>query len=269
MLDGCELHIEVSGSGSALLLLHGFTGSIEAWPAAALAPLAPHFRLVRVDLLGHGRSSHCGNPARYALDEQVSDLCRVLDALDVESAVWAGYSMGGRLALGAAALRPERVRALVLESASPGLAGEVERRERARADEAWAERLLTDDLDRFVEQWMAQPLFASQQESLSTGLLERERERRRRNDPVSLAANLRGFGTGIQPPLWDRLERIVAPTLLLAGERDAKFRDIAQRMARAMPNARTAAIAGCGHTIHLESPHEWGAEVLRFCADLS
>jgi 2-succinyl-6-hydroxy-2,4-cyclohexadiene-1-carboxylate synthase len=269
MHDGCGLRIEVSGSGPALLLLHGFTGSIEAWPAAALAPLAPHFRLVRVDLLGHGGSSRCADPARYALDEQLSDLCRVLDALDVESAVWAGYSMGGRLALGAAALRPDRVRALVLESASPGLAGEAERRERARADEAWAERLLTDDLDRFVEQWMSQPLFASQQERLPAAMIDRERERRLRNDPASLSASLRGFGTGIQPSLWDRLAGITAPALLLTGERDAKFRDIAQRMARAMPHARTATIARCGHTLHLESPREWGTEVLRFCTGLA
>jgi pimeloyl-ACP methyl ester carboxylesterase len=55
-------------------------------------------------------------------------------------------------------------------------------------------------------------------------------------------------------PLWDRLEALAVPVTLAAGERDAKFRAIAERMADALPDARAEVIAGAGHAAHLEAP---------------
>ncbi len=265
--DGERLFFETRGEGPPLLLAHGFTGSGQAWESDLVGALSRDHRAIVPDLLGHGRSSKPGVPARYALEQVIDDLVQVLDACEVERATWVGYSMGGRVALGAAVLRPARVRALVLEGASPGLQDHVERRERVAADEVLARKLETEPLESFVDDWMALPLFASQQ-CLGPEYLARARARRLSNDPRALAACLRGLGTGTQPALWAALKEVRCPVLLLAGDRDAKFRDLGMRMQAELPDARFAVVADAGHTTHLENPEAWLAQVERFVRGL-
>lgn len=266
--DGVALRLHLRGRGPALLLVHGFTGSSAAWGAGVCEPLARAGRLIAVDLPGHGQSDPVRDPSRYEPRELVADLCEVLDAQGIPDAVWIGYSMGGRLALAAAVHQPERVRALVLEGASPGLREAAERRARRAADEELARRLERDGIEAFVEHWMAQPLFASQAE-LAADLSSRERRRRLANDAHALAACLRGFGTGAQPSFWDALPGLRIPVLLLTGERDRKFRGIADAMAAALPCATRAEVAGAGHATHLENPPAFANRVCEFLDALS
>jgi 2-succinyl-6-hydroxy-2,4-cyclohexadiene-1-carboxylate synthase len=263
MRDGLRLHVHVQGEGEPLLLLHGFTGSVDAWGEEMLRGLSQAFQVVAVDLPGHGRSESSPNPDRYRIEEILADLAQILDSMAMEKARWLGYSMGGRIALAAAVLQPARVTALILESASPGLAGENERRARRRADEALAEGILRGGMEAFVDHWMGLPLFATQGK-LPTRVREANRARRLRNDPEALAACLRGLGTGAQPSFWDDLVAIRVPTLLLAGEEDQKFTDIAQRMSDRIPAAELRLIPKSGHSIHLENPFAWLAAVRTF-----
>ena len=258
---------EARGAGPPLLLVHGFTGCASAWPPPLRAGLERAFRVIAVDLPGHGAAAPRSAPADWGLERVVDELCGVLDTCGARRALWAGYSMGGRIALGAGVLRPERVAALVLESASPGLRGEPERAQRHADDDELAQRLEREGLEAFVARWMAQPLFVSQR-ALGPERLEAERRRRLRCDAASLAACLRGLGSGAQPPLWDALEKLRAPALLLAGELDTKFRAIAREMAERLPDARVRELAGCGHAGHLEDPEAWLAAVSRFAGRL-
>ena len=79
-------------------------------------------------------------------------------------------------------------------------------------------------------------------------------EDRRRNTAPGLAAALRGLGTGVMPSLWDRLGTLDVPVALVVGERDEKFRAIAERMEAALPSASLHVVAGAGHAVHLEAP---------------
>jgi 2-succinyl-6-hydroxy-2,4-cyclohexadiene-1-carboxylate synthase len=176
-----------------------------------------------------------------------------------------GYSMGGRLALGFALTYPERVRRLVLESASPGLETDEERTARRAADEELAKQLEGEGVEAFVDRWEAQPLFASQS-ALPAEVRTAHRARRLRNDPRSLAAALRGLGTGVLPSYWRALEACEVPTLLLTGEVDMKFVDIAGRMQDRMRNARLVVVPGAGHAVHLERPQAWVEAVVGFLA---
>jgi len=261
--DGLRLHVRVQGNGPPLLLLHGFTGSIEAWGREVLQGLALAYQVIGVDLLGHGESDASSEPGRYRMEEMLQDLSQVMDALAVEEARWLGYSMGGRIALAAAASRPARVSALVLESASPGLTSDNERRARRRADEALAEGILRGGMEAFVDHWMGLPLFATQGK-LSPKAREENRARRLKNRPEALAACLRGLGTGAQPSFWDALPTLDVPTLLLAGEEDPKFTETARSMAGLLPRAELRLIPRAGHTIHLENPFAWLAAVRTF-----
>jgi 2-succinyl-6-hydroxy-2,4-cyclohexadiene-1-carboxylate synthase len=262
--DGLHLFVEDLGAGKPLLLVHGFTGSSEAWGRELKDSLASRLRLLCVDLLGHGGSDKPETPGRYALDAMVEDLCDVLEARNLQRTIWLGYSMGGRIALGAAIRRPERVSALVLEAASPGLAGASERAQRVADDERLAQTLETEGIETFVKRWMDLPLFRTQRR-LGPERLAEERERRVRNAPRALAACLRGLGPGVQPSLWQALPRVHVPTLLLVGEEDAKFRGIAARMAHALPRSLTRTLPQAGHATHLECPALYVEAVREFC----
>lgn len=187
----------------------------------------------------------------------VGTLTGVLEECGVERAVWVGYSMGGRIALGAAVLQPSRVAGLVLEGASPGLASEDERRRRRERDEARAAALEQEGLEAWVERWMALPLFASR-ERLPPDVRERERARRVADNSVEgLARTLRELGTGSQPSFWAELGRVRVPVLLLTGALDPKFCRIAGEMVRRLPEARWVRVPGAGHAVHLEAPRAW------------
>jgi 2-succinyl-6-hydroxy-2,4-cyclohexadiene-1-carboxylate synthase len=126
--------------------------------------------------------------------------------------------------------------------------------------------LETDGMEAFVAHWMSLPLFRTQAR-LAPARLEQERARRLRNAPRSLAACLRGLGTGAQPSLWAALKDVQIPTRLLVGERDAKFRHIARDMADALPRASTHVVPGAGHATHLECPEAFVMAVRSFCGN--
>lgn len=261
--DGLRLRVREAGDGDPILLLHGFTGSSESWGEPLLATLAERSRVLAIDLPGHGDSDGPREPGRYAIEAVVADLCDVLEMRGITAAAWIGYSMGGRVALGAAVLAPRRVSRLVLESASPGLAADEERSERRIADASLARRIRSEGIARFVEQWEMLPLFASQAR-LPSGLLAAQRERRLANDPAALAACLGGLGTGSQPSFWEDLPAVRAPALVLAGGEDLRFREIGRQMADRLPQARLEVVRGAGHAVHLEAPDAWLAAVRDF-----
>lgn len=254
--DGRSLFVRVSGSGTPLLLLHGFAGSGDGWGPRITDALADRHRVLAVDLPGHGRSARADDVAAAGIAEVVEALVRLLDRLEMSTTTWAGYSMGGRVALAGAALRPERVARLIVESGSPGLRSERERRERRAADEELARMVETEGIAAFVALWESLPLFATQSR-LPGSEAEAVRRRRMAQRPEGLAASLRGCGTGSQPSLWEALGRVAAPTLLIAGEEDSKFLAIAERMAAALPDARLRVVAKSGHAVHLEQPAGW------------
>lgn len=264
--DGVELRVEDRGDAGTtpVLLVHGFTGSVEAWSEDLIRTLGESGRrVVAVDLPGHGRSEAPTDPDRYAMERVVEDLVQVLDHLEIPRADWIGYSMGGRVSLGGAVLRPRRIRRLVLEGASPGIADPEEASARRRADEALADAVLSDGLEAFVDAWMDKPIFRTQRR-LPEERRARERRRRMACRPEGLAHTLRGLGTGRQPSFWSALPEVRAPTLLLTGADDEKYARIAQEMAERIPDAAHVPIPEAGHAVHLERPSAWLREVVSF-----
>lgn len=227
-----------------------------AWPQEVVHELGRRHKLFLVDLPGHGSSARIHEPKRYAIEEIALDLCGVLDELRIQSADCLGYSMGGRIALATAALRPDRVRRLILESASPGLADENARFLRRQSDEALAVQLETSSIASFVKYWMDLPLFVTQNR-LNPNRLQAVFDQRIKNDAASLAATLRGLGTGSQPSFWDALPSIVNPTLLVTGALDLKFRDVSEKMQDLMPNAERRVVHHAGHCVHLEQSQRY------------
>lgn len=246
-----------------VLLLHGFTGSSEAWGERILGRLSAGRRVIAVDLPGHGSSLISTDPAQIDFSAVVALLAEALDAHGIPVADWIGYSMGGRIALAAAIQRPDRVRRLVLESSSPGLETETERALRRTEDEGLADRIEELGIDWFVDHWMELPLFASQR-TLNAQSRDEARLRRLRNDPKHLAAALRALGAGSQPSLWSELTELRKDLLLVTGEADVKYGRLADRIADSIPTAAHVCVPGVGHAVHVEAPDAWLEAVVGF-----
>lgn len=209
---------------------------------------------VCVDLPGHGGSTG-GDPEDYTFAETADSILHVLDALAIERAVLAGYSMGGRIALYTAIQNPMKFIGLVLESASPGLKTEAERSERKQIDNTRVGMIADLGIERFVDLWYDMPLFESLRDH--AGILAELKERVKTNDPAELAKSLEHSGTGVQPSLWQRLQDIEIPVLLICGELDTKFCETNSEMSRLINRAKFAIVPGAGHNVHLERPDEY------------
>src|SRR4029079_17601619 len=116
---GIELAIEVRGEGPALVCVHGFGGAKEDF-ADHLEALAERWRVITVDLRGHGDSDAPSDPSSYSLDRLARDVEAVADAVGAERFRLLGHSMGGMLARRIVLARPERVAGLVMMRPPPG-----------------------------------------------------------------------------------------------------------------------------------------------------
>lgn len=271
IVHGVTYFYEVTGQGDPLLLLHGFSGSSQSW-ADHVPVLAQQFCVITLDILGHGKTNSPADPTRYCMEKVAADVTAVLRQLPTVNRQSSmvnliGYSMGGRLALYLAVHYPQLFRALILESASPGLETEAERSARRASDHALAGRIERDGMASFVSEWEALPLWASQQQ-LAPEKRAALRAQRLGNNPTGLANSLRGLGTGAQPSLWPHLPQLTLPVLLLAGELDEKFVGISRKMHRLLLNSQCNIIAGAGHAVHLERPLLFQKAVFTFLAGL-
>lgn len=226
-----------------VVLLHGFGGTRRAWDGVAELLPRERYRSLAIDLPGHGEAAGAPRPITFAgcVDEVL--------ARAPERFVLCGYSMGGRVALHVALAAPQRVRRLALVASSAGIEDEHERAARRDSDELLARQLEEEPYERFIERWRSQPLFA--EEPPHAGELARADQRR--NDPLALAAVLRGIGTGQMTPLWDRLAELGMDVAVVVGERDRKFRELGRRMVELLPRGELVVVPG-GHGLPLENP---------------
>jgi 2-succinyl-6-hydroxy-2,4-cyclohexadiene-1-carboxylate synthase len=216
-----------------LVLLHGFTATGRSWdPVRRLLDAERYPDVLAPDL---GAPSIADQVARLRQDEPYA---------------LAGYSMGGRIALHLALAQRELVERLVLVSTTAGIEDPRERAERRAADERLAAEIERDGVEAFADRWAAGPLFTGQPPAVAAAA----REDRLRHEPAALAATLRGLGTGTMEPVWHRLRELTMPAAVVAGERDARFRALAERLARDLPNAELVVVPGAGHAVHLEAP---------------
>ncbi len=163
--------------------------------------------------------------------------------------VLVGYSMGARLALHAL-LADGPWDAAVLVAPHPGLESEEEKAARRAADAEWAHRALSGDWKEFLKRWEGQAVIRGTSNiewkmADRAGLVKRRRE---------VARSFVDWSLGTQEPLWERLPEIACPVLWCAGERDAKFRALAERAAELLPGGELWVAQGAGHRVPWDSP---------------
>jgi 2-succinyl-6-hydroxy-2,4-cyclohexadiene-1-carboxylate synthase len=235
-----------NASGPTVIFIPGFMQPAEAWADVANS-LPKRYPSV---LLRHGQHEREG---------RIEEIAAAAESTP-EQPVLCGYSLGGRLALHAAVRDPERYAGVVVLGAAAGIDEPARRDARRAADEKLAAWMETQPIERIVEVWERQPLFADQSELL----IEAQRPGRLSQDPRSLARLLRTAGQGAMEPIWGRLQLLDIPILALAGARDERYRRATRRIAAEAPNGHAAVIEHAGHAAHLQRPDDFVDALLAF-----
>ncbi len=237
----------------AVLLLHGFMGNGNSWNEIIDILQRDHY-CITIDLPGHGQSLDV-EESHYKMPECAKLIFKIIGKLNIDKFSLVGYSMGGRLGLFIALNYPEYINKAVLESASPGLRTEQERVERQKSDGLLALELERAPLADFVEKWYEQPLFKPLKKDKKR--FQELLQNRLVNTPRGLAGSLRFMGLGAQPSLWENLKELKCPTLLIVGDLDAKFHEIAKQMSQQSKKIKVKSIDGAGHNVHFEQPDQY------------
>lgn len=238
------MHVRRFGDGPELVTLHGFSLTGEQF-----SPLASRLNrtIVAPDLPGHGHSR--GIPCD--LDDVVANIEALLNPPGGPRPLL-GYSQGARLALVTAVESPDDVSALTLISANAGIEDAAERLARTNRDEELAERIESIGIDAFVDSWTTAGITSL--DHLGGDYRAWDRSVRSENSASGLAGALRGYGQGAQPSLWNDLERLPMPVLLVVGEDDDRYRSINERMAGLIPDAELHVVDGAGHNPLADDP---------------
>ncbi|ONK69405.1 uncharacterized protein A4U43_C05F22510 [Asparagus officinalis] len=253
-----------------VVFLHGFLGTSQDW-IPVMKAMSATARCLSIDLPGHGHSLaywRMNKKPEKGYDisvESVADgLMKLICNLTSERVILVGYSMGARIALYMALKYSEKIDAAIIVSGSPGLRDEPARRIRAVQDEAKARYLMAHGLECFLDIWYAGKLWKSLRGHPHFKKITTNRAKHR--DIQALAKVLSGLSVGRQLPLWEDLKLCKKPLLFIAGEKDAKFKDISQQMYTEVMTARgegdnqgtnlceMAVIPDCGHAVHMENP---------------
>lgn len=118
--DGTRIHYKVEGSGPPLILQHGMFWDLEGWERWGYAnSLKRDFQLILVDARGHGGSDKPHDPTAYTLSNHVADVLAVLDALEIPTAIYWGFSMGGWIGFGMGIMAADSLKAAIIGGAHP------------------------------------------------------------------------------------------------------------------------------------------------------
>lgn len=247
--------VTVVGDGKPLVCLHGFSESGTTWDGIHV----DGYRMIRIDLIGHGTSSRPTEVGAYTISQILSDIHRIVYALAGESYVLLGYSMGARIALLYALEYPLEVTKLILESGSVGIEGTVERSERREADVVLGKRIREQTIEWFAETWAKLDIFKSQY-TLPKAVQNRIQHRRLQNSPHALAFTLEGSGQGVMPYVGHRLQELTMPICYISGELDTKYTEIGKQYFARVHHV----VLGAGHNVHVEKPCQYMCIVKEF-----
>lgn len=266
VLGDVNIHHEVLGQGSPVVLAHGFCANVDMWRRLA-APLSERYRVISYDARGHGLSTAPAGTEHYGLDQLVEDMRGLVDHLGIESAIVAGHSMGGATAIGFAARYPERTRAALICNIDGGHQppnprvdrAMAEARERARA--TVRERGTVDYARRMIEERLA-PRFV-----LESEVAQRELMQRYARMPLNGY-----FGVGETRPWTDPAVKQAAlslqvPAAIFAGSEDHLYAG-AQKLHEALPQSFFAVLDGAPHDSMNARPDAFNAVFLEYLDSL-
>lgn len=255
--EGCSLHYRDLGQGEPLVLLHGLGSSGEDWELQT-AELSRHYRVILMDIRGHGRSDKPRDG--YQITTFSEDLLALLEYLHTGPVHLVGLSMGGMVGFQFAVDHPGWLRSLCIVNSAP----QVKRR--SRADWLWwakrwgLARVLSVET---VGKGLADRLFPKPEQA---ELRRKMTERWARNDKH---AYLKCFDAIVDWGVAERIGQIQCPTLVIAADQDYTPVSSKQEYVALLPNARLVVIKDSRHATPLDQPEVFNQTLLQFLAAAS
>jgi 3-oxoadipate enol-lactonase len=244
-------HVSI-GAGRPIVLLHPIAMRVEFWDAVA-ERLSRSFRVVSLDLRGHGKNARADEP--FSIDDLAGDVIALAKELSVGHATFVGCSMGGMVAQGVALRAPELVSGLVLANTTHTMGDKGAEVMRKRAEDSL--KGLDHTIEQDINRWFSERFRAEHPDTVAKvrgWVLE--------NDARTVS-----FGWQAISCLnyEDRLGGVSQPVLVTTGALDpASPPSSAQRTAAAFPNGRFVEIAACGHFSPIERPDAFADLVAEF-----
>lgn len=248
-----DLYYEVAGDGPPLLLLHGLGSSSADW-ALQIPVFAARYRVIALDLRGHGRSQD--GARSYTIAQLADDVAALLGQLNQPPAHVVGLSLGGCAAQLLALRHPECVRSLVLVNTFARLRPDGLQSTGRLARRVW---LFATAPMPVVAEYVAAGLFPKpEQRAIYAEAVARLSRNRKRPYLASLRA-IAGFDVRSQ------LGRLRCPTLVICGDRDRTVpRAAIKALSRGIPGARFALIEDSGHATPYDQPEAFNRLVMGF-----
>jgi pimeloyl-ACP methyl ester carboxylesterase len=258
-VSGLHIAYERVGSGSPLVLLHGYVGDGATTWRRQLDGLSDEFMVVAWDAPGSGRSSD--PPESFGVDGYADCLAGFLEKLGIRRACVAGLSFGGIIALGLQRRHAAKSSALILASAYAGWAGSL-------PAEAAEQRLrqalaLAEETPQAFVRALLPTMFST---AISDETLDDFRASMQAFHPRGFRSMARASAEDVR----DVLPNIDVPTLLLYGERDVRAPlTVAEALHAAIPSSSLVVLPNVGHVCNVEAPDEFNAAVRDFLHDTS
>lgn len=231
-----------------MLMLHGFMGSNKVFEHL-LEKLSAFCNPITIYLAGHGQTGSPNEPEYYSAQRQVQQLHSIIQRLQFNNLYLYGYSMGGRLAFQMMASHPELFSGVIIESSHCGIDSRTERSERKVVDETRAQQI-ENNFEGFIENWTQLPLFQHTPDQMKSIYRKVMKEQ----DPKKMSASLRGFGSGVMPPVCSKLNSLDLPITYIAGELDKKY---VRKMSEINGKTETShfeIVKNAGHRVHADQP---------------
>lgn len=250
-LPDYRCYFEERGSGSAVVLLHGFTIDRRMW-GPQIESLSSGFRVITPDARGHGLS---GAPRTgYSRADRVEDVREIADSLSIDRIHLVGLSMGGSTAIGFALTYRDRLTSLTLVSS--GAAGydigkKIERLDRLARDsgiEAARATWLKWTMAWYNKDQAEIAQLMKTMISEHSGAVWRDPQRGKYAREIDL----------------DRVDRIDVPTLIVTGSEDKVFAGLGEKLQARMQRSRLEVLDGVGHMVNLEAPERFNRICLQF-----
>jgi len=255
-----QLNVEDRGSGSVLLLIHGFPLNLEMW-RPQIEDLSKHNRVIAVDLRGHGHSPP--TPGPYSMDLLADDCAAVLDTLGAdEPVVVCGLSLGGYVSFALYRRRPQLISALILAATRPG----------SDSDQAKAlrEKTIADTKlhgPQPVLDNMLKILLAPDTYKLKPELVKNLADIISLTSTEGILSALEGMKDRSDSTII--LGQINIPALIIHGAQDQIITlNESESMASGVKNSSLEIIPGAGHLPNLEQPEMFNSIVSDFLASI-
>jgi 3-oxoadipate enol-lactonase len=250
--NGCPIHVEIEGPENkpVLMLSNSLGTTLHMWDPQ-VAALTGHFRLVRYDRRGHGKSGVPAGP--YSMEMLGRDVLAVLDALKIEKINWCGLSMGGMVGMWLGANAPQRVERLILSNTSAYMP----------AKDVWNDRIKT-----VREKGLGAIVGGTIERWFTKDFRDREPQKVKWISDMFLATKPEGYiacGEAVRDmDHRDILKSIKAPTMIIAGKQDAGTTvEMAELIRESIPGA-TMTLFDAAHIANVECAHDYTEAVLGF-----